>query len=232
MRRKDDRIDHAHRTGKFYEMLGYQRGLSVDGGDTVRIGMDDADVESMTTMLEEEYAELAAAVNDENIIEVIDALADIIFVAIGALWKLGLDPDKVIAEVCRSNLTKEAGATNRLQKDAIKGPQYEPPRWLDDRLLGSFSGRPARVSYVLTEASRLRTTKGRDYMSGGVTRADLNPFGLESYAHNVIHKMARIKSLVSSGHDPGHESLRDNCVDAINYLSFMVEFLDGNVVDY
>lgn len=66
-------------------------------------------------------------------IEVLDALADIIYVAIGTSQKLGLDIEGALLEVCRSNETKYING--RLEKDADgkikKGDGFVPPN-LDD----------------------------------------------------------------------------------------------------
>ncbi len=97
--------------------------------------------------------------------------------------------------------------------------------------------RDVEVCYALREAAALRQSKTQDYMAGGVTRAEYNPFDEASYAHNVIEKAMRVKSLVNlarSGHKVHHEPLRDSLIDVINYASFFVEFIDDrveNVVD-
>jgi hypothetical protein len=47
----------------------------------------------------------------------------------------------------------------------------------------------------------------------------------------VIEKAMRLRSMVEADRYPAHESIRDTLVDLINYAAFMVEYLDGEVVD-
>ncbi len=58
------------------------------------------------TLLEEELEELKVAVKNEDMVEVIDALADIEYVLYGAGVALGVDLEDFSREVHRSNMTK------------------------------------------------------------------------------------------------------------------------------
>ncbi len=61
----------------------------------------------------------------------VKVLCDIIYIAIGALWKLGLDEDKIrdsLLVICNSNDTKHPEKTPRYKKANIdKGVSYMPP---------------------------------------------------------------------------------------------------------
>ncbi len=59
-----------------------------------------------TALLEEELEELKTAVKNEDMVEVIDALADIEYVLYGAAIALGVDLEDFSKEVHRSNMTK------------------------------------------------------------------------------------------------------------------------------
>lgn len=76
-------------------------------------------------LLDEEYREYTAAENAGDVIEVADALADIVYVAFGTALEYGIDLDAVLEEVHRSNMTKEADPAGGKVR---KGPDYEPPR--------------------------------------------------------------------------------------------------------
>tara|TARA_B110000879_G_scaffold172486_1_gene224042 strand:- start:169 stop:549 length:381 start_codon:yes stop_codon:yes gene_type:complete len=81
-------------------------------------------------LIDEEVGELRQAIKDRNMIEVADALTDILYVVYGAGHAFGIDLDECYNEVHRSNLTK-LGEDGRPLKDAdgkvMKGPHYEPP---------------------------------------------------------------------------------------------------------
>lgn len=70
------------------------------------------------------------SVDREIMIELADAAADTIVVAVGLLNSLGLDPEAVLAEVIRSNDSKR-NSDGTLSMDAtgkiIKGLNYTPP---------------------------------------------------------------------------------------------------------
>ena len=78
----------------------------------------------------EETEEYYAAVAAEDVVEIADALADLVYVAYGAALTHGIDLDAVLAEVHRSNMSK-LGADGRpvLREDGkvIKGPNFRRP---------------------------------------------------------------------------------------------------------
>lgn len=79
----------------------------------------------------EETSEYVRAVADENLVEIADALGDLIYVVIGAALEYGIPIDDVVAEIHRSNMTKldENGKPIYREDDGkvLKGPNYEPP---------------------------------------------------------------------------------------------------------
>jgi len=81
-------------------------------------------------LIAEELKELREALKDKDIVEVADALADILYVTYGAGLAFGIDLDKCFAEVQRSNMTKlgEDGKPLYREDGKIKkGPNYEEP---------------------------------------------------------------------------------------------------------
>lgn len=58
-----------------------------------------------------------------NLIEIADALGDIVFTAYGMAVRHGIDLDLVLKEICESNLSKEANGMGKIKK----GPDYFPP---------------------------------------------------------------------------------------------------------
>ena len=72
-----------------------------------------------------EAAEFLEAADQDDMVEMVDALADILVVTYGAAVEMGVDLEPVFAEVHRSNMSKNGG------KDAggkiLKGPAFTPP---------------------------------------------------------------------------------------------------------
>ena len=81
-------------------------------------------------LIKEELEELEQALNDKNLLEVADALTDILYVTYGAGHSFGINLDSCFEEVQRSNMSK-------LDKDGkpiyneygkvMKGPNFSKP---------------------------------------------------------------------------------------------------------
>jgi len=81
-------------------------------------------------LIKEELKELNEAIINKNIIEVADALTDILYVTYGAGHSFGIDLDKCFAEVQRSNMSKldENGKPIYNENGKVmKGPNYSKP---------------------------------------------------------------------------------------------------------
>ena len=87
--------------------------------------------------LEEEIEELGQAYIAKDLVGAADALADLIYVAIGTAHMMGIDMDKVFKVVHAANMRKLRGMTKRgMAYDAIKpegwvGPEAEIKAILD-----------------------------------------------------------------------------------------------------
>ena len=64
--------------------------------------------------------------NERYIIEIADAIADLLYVVFGAALAYGIPIERVFAEVHRSNMTKST--EKNVHGKTIKGDAYEPPR--------------------------------------------------------------------------------------------------------
>lgn len=82
-------------------------------------------------LITEEYDELQVAAANKDRVETVDALLDIIVVAIGALHSVGVDTEGAWKEVMASNLAKINPRTGRVQKredgKVIKPEGWQPP---------------------------------------------------------------------------------------------------------
>lgn len=81
-------------------------------------------------LIKEELEELYEAMGEKDIVEVADALTDILYVTYGAGHAFGIDLDACFDEVQRSNMSK-LGADNkpiyREDGKVLKGPNYFEP---------------------------------------------------------------------------------------------------------
>ena len=81
-------------------------------------------------LIQEELNELKQAIKDNNIIEVADALTDILYVTYGAGHSFGINLDDCFAEVQRSNMSKLDTNGKPLYNEngkVMKGPNYFQP---------------------------------------------------------------------------------------------------------
>ena len=81
-------------------------------------------------LIKEELDELSLALKEKDIIEVADALTDLLYVVYGAGHSFGIDLDKCFAEVQRSNLSKLDINGKPIYNEngkVMKGPNYSKP---------------------------------------------------------------------------------------------------------
>ena len=81
-------------------------------------------------LIKEELEELTQAMNEKNLLEVADALTDILYVTYGAGHAFGIDLDKCFEEVQNSNMSKLGENGKPIYNDAgkvMKGPNYFKP---------------------------------------------------------------------------------------------------------
>ena len=81
-------------------------------------------------LIEEELQELTTASYNEDMVEIPDALTDILYVTYGMGAALGIDLDKCFEEVQRSNMSKLGADGKPIYREdgkVMKGPNYSPP---------------------------------------------------------------------------------------------------------
>ena len=81
-------------------------------------------------LIKEELSELTDAMNNKDLLEVADALTDILYVTYGAGHAFGIDLDKCFEEVQNSNMSKLDDNGKPIYNDAgkvMKGPNYFKP---------------------------------------------------------------------------------------------------------
>ena len=81
-------------------------------------------------LIKEELEELTEAMNNRDLLEVADALTDILYVTYGAGHAFGVDLDKCFEEVQNSNMSKLDENGNPIYNESgkvMKGPNYFKP---------------------------------------------------------------------------------------------------------
>ena len=86
--------------------------------------------ELRVSLIKEELDELIQAMNKKDLVEVADALTDILYVTYGAGHAFGLNLDKCFQEVQNSNMSKLDNNGRPLYNEngkVMKGPNYFKP---------------------------------------------------------------------------------------------------------
>ena len=81
-------------------------------------------------LIKEELEELTKAMNEKDLLEVADALTDILYVTYGAGHAFGINLDKCFDEVQNSNMSKLGEDGKPIYNEAgkvMKGPNYFKP---------------------------------------------------------------------------------------------------------
>ena len=84
-------------------------------------------------LIKEELEELKIAMENKDLLEVADALTDILYVTYGAGHAFGIDLDKCFEEVQSSNMSKLDENKNPIYNElgkVMKGPNYFKPNLL------------------------------------------------------------------------------------------------------
>ena len=80
-----------------------------------------------TRLTQEENDELVEALEEGDRLKIARELADVVYVAYGTAHVYGIDLDRAVEIVHRSNMTKFDGATFREDGKILKGPNFVPP---------------------------------------------------------------------------------------------------------
>ena len=91
---------------------------------------DEKIVKLRYNLIKEELDELSVAIEEKDIVEVADALTDLLYVVYGAGHSWGIDLDKCFKEVQRSNISKLGIDGKPIYNEhgkVMKGPNYSKP---------------------------------------------------------------------------------------------------------
>ena len=102
-------------------------------GQTVQVDPTWPDFSTRELRLElisEEFSELAQAIDDRDMIQIADALTDLLYVVYGAGHAFGIDLDECFQEVHSSNMSKLGSNGKPIHREdgiVMKGPGYFEP---------------------------------------------------------------------------------------------------------
>ena len=91
---------------------------------------NDKTIKLRIDLIKEELNELEEAINNNNLVEVADALTDILYVTYGAGHSFGIDLDACFEEVQNSNMSKLGDDGKPIYNEfgkVMKGPNYFKP---------------------------------------------------------------------------------------------------------
>ena len=116
-------MTNFEKVGLFMKTFGQEvktsSGLSSEKINSLRI-----------SLISEELDELKKAISDKDIVEVADALTDILYVTYGAGHAFGINLDKCFNEVQNSNMSKLGKDKKPIYNEhgkVMKGPDYFKP---------------------------------------------------------------------------------------------------------
>ena len=116
-------MTNLEKVGKFMETFGQEvkskSSLSSEKINSLRV-----------SLIEEELEELKQAIREKNLLEVADALTDLLYVTYGAGHAFGINLDKCFDEVQKSNMSKLGLDGKPIYSDkgkVLKGPKYFKP---------------------------------------------------------------------------------------------------------
>ena len=116
-------MTNFEKVGKFMETFGQEvkskSSLSSEKINSLRV-----------SLIEEELEELKQAIKEKNLLEVADALTDLLYVTYGAGHAFGINLDKCFNEVQKSNMSKLGLDGKPIYSDkgkVLKGPKYFKP---------------------------------------------------------------------------------------------------------
>jgi len=105
------------------QVAEFHAALGVTIGETAAV----RDAELRANLIEEEAAETVAAIRAGDLVEAIDGLCDLLYVAYGSAVSFGVDLEPFFTEIHETNLAK-LGSGRRADGKVLKGNGWRPPR--------------------------------------------------------------------------------------------------------
>jgi predicted HAD superfamily Cof-like phosphohydrolase len=97
--------------------------------NTIPCVPEEVDKKLRVKLIEEELQELRVAFYANNVVQVADAIGDLMYVVLGCAVTCGIDIEPIFHEIHRSNMTKVGGHKN-VDGKWVKPETYEPAKLL------------------------------------------------------------------------------------------------------
>jgi predicted HAD superfamily Cof-like phosphohydrolase len=120
-------------SSNFQKVLEFNKAFGVKSNTSVQHEIFDKDpklVQYRLDLIEEEVDELKQAIKQKDMTEVIDALADSLYVVLGACASFGFDADEAFDLVHKSNMSKLCKTEDDAQ-ETVRRYQTEVPQRYD-----------------------------------------------------------------------------------------------------
>lgn len=193
-------------------------------------------LEERAIYLQEEFDELQAATASGDLLEVADALVDMVYIIKGTAAALGMADawPAMWAEVHRANMSKRLATSADMSKRGLVGDVFKPDGWTPPDIAGALHSRPPSVvhSSILAEAYDIMDRRGqeadRQYgpMQEGMDKAASVASVLAGRPITADTVMCALVGLKLSREHYSHK--RDNLLDAVAYLSALNDRREAN----
>lgn len=113
----------------FRRILDWHRAFGVPVAESPGFPSEDR-IRLRCSLIAEEWGELRLAMEQRDLTEVADGIADLLYVVYGTAAEFGLDADALFAEVHDSNMSKlgeDGKPIYREDGKVLKGPHFRPP---------------------------------------------------------------------------------------------------------
>ena len=128
---KMNKLQHNKNTN-FEKVLAFNKAFGVTTHDKPQLNILENEKELIKyrlSLVTEEYKELVDAVENKDIVETIDGLADLLFVTYGFFSSIGIDADKAYDIVSESNMSKICKTEEEAQKTVELYLKETPQRY-------------------------------------------------------------------------------------------------------
>ena len=110
----------------------FNKAFKIDYSETQEANLDESTVELRYRLMQEENEEYLEAVKNNDIVEVADALGDMLYILCGTILTHGMQHKitEVFEEIQRSNMSKLGQDGNPIYREdgkVMKGPNYFKP---------------------------------------------------------------------------------------------------------
>ena len=187
--------------------------------------------------LQEEFDELQAAIESADLLEVVDALVDMVYIIKGTAAALGVAPSWRHAwdEVHEANMAKRLATSADMSKRGLVGDVFKPEGWTPPDIATALHLREdVGHESILSEAADIMDKRGQEEarrygpMQEGMDKAGQVASVLAGHTLTGDDVLCALIGLKMSREHYNHK--RDNMLDAVAYMSALNDRREANDV--